>query len=132
MELPQTKSEFKELVKDGIVIFDFIKKTDGTERKMIGTFDLKKLPLYDLPSGDFDHEVPDYIVPIYDLEMGDWRSFDINNLISINQILKVSAIEQKKLEYLTELYSYEGKRSKDYKTKRRVRFIKLMLKLLGL
>lgn len=130
--LPQTKKEFKELVKDSIVIFEFVKISTGRERKMIGTFDPSKIPLHHHPKGTKQFRTPDDQVCIFDLEMGEWRSFDIDTLISVNQLLKVGRIEQMRLELLTELYSYEQIRYKTYKNRKRVGEIKSLLKLLGL
>ena len=129
---PKTKEEFKNLVKDGIVIFTFTKKTTGEVRKMIGCFDPEKIPNYLLPSGVRKRRTPKHQVCIYDLEMEGWRSFDIDYLENISNILRVSSIEQKKYEYLIELYSYEGKRTKDYASRKRVKEIKQILELLGI
>jgi predicted TIM-barrel fold metal-dependent hydrolase len=127
-KIPDTKKAFKKLVKDNVVIFYFKRKTSEGTRKMVGTLSPDRIPNIHAPkgTGSFDHE---YVIPIFDIEIEQWRSFDVRYILHIANIIDIAKVQDEKYNLLVELYSYEGKRSKN---KYRVRKIKDRLEELGL
>ena len=127
-KIPNTKKAFKKLIGDNVIIFYFKRKTSEGTRKMVGTLSPDKIPYINAPKGvgSYDHE---FVIPIFDLEIQEWRAFDVRYILYIANIIDIAQVEDEKYNLLTELYSYEGQRSKH---KYRVRKIKDRLEELGL
>ena len=79
-----TKEDLINQLKVSDVTIVFTKK-DGTERTMIATLDPSKLPVREsteLKEGK--REVSTDAIAVVDTEIGQWRSFNFSNVISIN------------------------------------------------
>ena len=59
-------------------------KTDGSVRDMTCTKDLDLIPEVDHPSGTGKRSSSDTTVTVYDMEANGWRSFVLENLITID------------------------------------------------
>ena len=73
--------ELKNRLRKGEVSFTYTKK-DGSARTANGTTKLDMIPENSHPKGGYD--TPDDVCRYYDLNSEGWRSFIINNLISID------------------------------------------------
>lgn len=127
-KIPKTKKAFKKLIGNNVIIFYFVRKTSEGTRKMIGTLSPDKIPNIHAPKGvgSYDHE---FVIPIFDLEIEQWRAFDVRYVLYIANIIDVAKVQDERYNLLVELYSYESNRSKN---KYRVRKIKDRLEELGL
>lgn len=79
-----TKEDLINQLKISDVVLKFTKK-DGTERTMLATLDPSKLPARESTepkSGK--REVSTDAISVIDTEIGQWRSFNFSNLISVN------------------------------------------------
>lgn len=76
------KAEVVSKLKTGVHTIVFT-KSDGSERTMKATL-LKETVEPLLKGGDNRRIVPSYIVPVVDVDLNEWRSFDINFLKSID------------------------------------------------
>lgn len=69
-------------VSDVTIVFT---KKDGTERTMIATLDPSKLPVRESTEPkEGKREVSTDAIAVVDTEIGQWRSFNFSNVISIN------------------------------------------------
>ena len=69
-----------EALSEGIVDLQF-KKVNGDLRNMRGTRKLDLIPEEKRPTTEDKRELNETIVVLFDLEVKDWRSFRIENLI---------------------------------------------------
>lgn len=63
----------KELLRENNIEVTF-EKSDGTERKMVCTLQENKIPENKKPKNS-GKKVSEDVLPVFDLELGDWRSF---------------------------------------------------------
>jgi hypothetical protein len=70
-QIETTPQILKNLLKEGVVEFSFIKK-DGSRRDAIGTTNLSSIPAESHPQGV--RESSDKVVTFFDLEKREWRS----------------------------------------------------------
>jgi len=68
-------NEQRELLNKCVVKFKF-EKTDGTIKEAVGTTNLKFIPDSKHPHNPA--ATSNSVIPYYDLEVGDWRSMQIN------------------------------------------------------
>ena len=79
-----TKEDLINQLKVSDVTIVFTKK-DGTERTMIATLDPSKLPVREsIEPKEGKREVSTDAIAVVDTEIGQWRSFNFSNVISIN------------------------------------------------
>lgn len=79
-----TKEDLINQLKVSDVTIVFTKK-DGTERTMIATLDPSKLPVRESTEPkEGKREVSTNAIAVVDTEIGQWRSFNFSNVISIN------------------------------------------------
>jgi len=81
-----TKESLSLLLENNILDISFVKISDGSTRKMKCTKDIGVIPFEHIPSLDPDKKVridPDDIVRVYDLEAQGWRSFSVDNLVTV-------------------------------------------------
>lgn len=78
--LESKRQEILNFLKDGVVDLQF-KKVNGDLRNMRGTRKLDLIPEEKRPTTEDKRELNETIVVLYDLEVNDWRSFRIENLI---------------------------------------------------
>jgi hypothetical protein len=80
----QTRETCIEWLKQGIVEVNF-KKKDGSSRRMVCTLHPKHLPeKQQLIEGALQRKVPDSIIAVWSVEDKGWRSFNYDQLISLN------------------------------------------------
>ncbi len=98
MKLPKTmtpkqiESKKQGIVKElqaGIVHLQF-KKVNGDLRNMIGTLSLdlipeEKHPKFMKDEGTGERKETEYLVTLFDTEIGDWRSFRTENLVEYSR-----------------------------------------------
>lgn len=72
--------ELKEKMKNGETRFTFTKK-NGETREAIGTVRMDMIPEEDHPKGGY--AMPPNTYRYFDLEKYEWRSFIIENLVSV-------------------------------------------------
>lgn len=68
--------------KDGIFV-EFVKK-DGSVRKMHATLNSSLMPSSKHPKETTTNETPRSAARVFDIEVGEWRSFIWENVTSIN------------------------------------------------
>jgi len=78
--LESKKQGILEALSAGVVDLQF-KKVNGDLRNMRGTRNLGIIPEENHPKGDGTIKEADTIVTLFDLEVKDWRSFRIENLV---------------------------------------------------
>lgn len=59
-------------------------KKDGSERVMVCTRKLEKIPVENHPKGN--KEINYEVMPVWDLESGGWRSFKIDSILNMEMI----------------------------------------------
>lgn len=65
---------FKSVMHEETVTVTFEKK-EGTERVMRCTLNENKIPGEKMPSGESKKQKNDEVQPVFDLDVGEWRSF---------------------------------------------------------
>lgn len=73
------RDELVFLLTGGVVSIVFEKK-DGTIREMACTLDDTIIPSDALPKGDSVRKQSDSVLAVFDVEVGEWRSFRIDSL----------------------------------------------------
>lgn len=68
-------------LQNGAVKLTFI-KSDGSVREMLGTLDRKLIPTEYQPN-NLDQKPSDYLQPVFDLELKQWRSFRFQRLTKV-------------------------------------------------
>ena len=90
MKLDTTQSSdkitawLKENLKQGMVVVKFTKK-DGTERTMSCTLKPELLPtvaVTESVDGNKSRRVNESVMAVYDLDIGEWRSFTVSQILS--------------------------------------------------
>lgn len=66
-----------------IITVTFTKK-DGTERTMLCTRNMNAIPQDKHPKGT-GHKKSEWIMVVFDLEKGEWRSFDEGSVLSVQR-----------------------------------------------
>jgi hypothetical protein len=78
-------TELRDLIIDEaskhVIAVEF-EKADGTTRVLKGTLDLKQIPKEKHPKGL--REVNEEVVALFDVELGNWRSFRLDSIKRIN------------------------------------------------
>jgi hypothetical protein len=74
----QTKPELVEKLQNGVVTVTF-DKVNGEERVMKATLLSEYLPVQE-DSGVPSREVSDEVIPVWDVEKQDWRSFRVDSV----------------------------------------------------
>ena len=77
-----TEAEFLSTVETTTVEIVF-EKNDGTMRTMLCTRDASKIPADHAPKGA-GRELPEGLVPVYDLEAEGWRSVWVNRIQTLD------------------------------------------------
>jgi hypothetical protein len=88
MRTINNSKEFKEVVDDNKFNVTFEKK-DNTTRKLYGTLNPKLIPENKHSMGIRKHNDEDKIVPVFDLDINDWRSLDITKIKELNIIITI-------------------------------------------
>lgn len=79
---------FRDALANGFARFTYYKK-DGTTRTALGTRSSVLIPTYKLPKDQLEiNEWEDIIkaIPYFDLEKREWRSFNVNNFVSLDDL----------------------------------------------
>ena len=76
-----TKAEMAEVLRKGPARIVFVKK-DGTSRSMLATLQQEALP----PAKGGGRPTPPSILPVFDLEKSEWRSFLVDNVVSFKAL----------------------------------------------
>ena len=81
---PNLRQDLREFLFDGEVEVKF-EKVDGTERVMRCTLHPELIPDAMMPKGDIDPqpEVHSDVMKVFDIEVKQWRSFRLENLIYV-------------------------------------------------
>lgn len=79
----KTKHEYQTILRNNICVVEFTKK-DGTNRSMICTLKQDKLPASSATSRTVT--VPDHQVRVFDIQKQDWRSFNVDTVVSFNTV----------------------------------------------
>ena len=79
-----TRNELKEMLGQYAFQLTFTKK-DGTERTMNATRKLDRIPSDKHPHGDNDRIENESVLPVFDLDIGEWRSFRVESLKTFNR-----------------------------------------------
>lgn len=74
------RNELLDSLQESYVYVNFVKK-DGTERRMRCTLSEDLIPADKAPKGS-DRKVNAEVLPVFDLDVGDWRSFRIDSITS--------------------------------------------------
>jgi hypothetical protein len=72
-----------EKMQNGLAAFSYVKKSDGTHRYAIGTLCLDYIPTSHHPKGTQKTPLPDNVRPYFDMYLGEWRSFDVDNFVGL-------------------------------------------------
>jgi len=83
--LESMKQGIVEALNQGVVDLQF-KKVNGDLRNMRGTRNLGMIPEEKHPKGDGGIREGETIVTLFDLEVDDWRSFRVENLVEYRGI----------------------------------------------
>jgi hypothetical protein len=75
------KKWLKGLLRDSVVLVDFVKK-DGSTRKMMCTLSESKIPKEFAPKGN-TKTVSDESLAVFDIEANGWRSFRYDSITRI-------------------------------------------------
>jgi hypothetical protein len=78
--LESKKQGIVEALRDGTVHLQF-KKVNGDLRNMIGTLNSSLIPEDKVPVEGKERKETEALVVLFDLEVGDWRSFRTENLV---------------------------------------------------
>jgi len=109
MEALGTKKEWRNKILGRVVVFSFVKRTDGSIRRMIGTHNTEIIPKEKKRFSNKKTQVKDLsIVKIFDLEYSEWRSFDINSLIEIEYMLSQEEYERIGSDWVLEKFELES------------------------
>lgn len=76
------RDQIKDLLTTHATTIVFTKK-DGTEREMLCTLDEDRIPSDKLPSGEAKVKINESVLPVFDLTLGEWRSFRIDSVKEI-------------------------------------------------
>jgi len=81
---------FKEAMSNGFARFTYTKK-DGTTRTALGTRSPSLIPVDKLPKGDMSDGAAEWednakSIPYFDLDKNEWRSFNVLNFVSLDNI----------------------------------------------
>jgi hypothetical protein len=79
-----TRNELKEMLNQYAFELTFTKK-DGTERKMLATRQIDRIPADKQPAGESDRVENESVLPVFDLGIQEWRSFRIESLKTFNR-----------------------------------------------
>ena len=81
---PNLRQDLREFLFDGEIEVKF-EKVDGTERVMRCTLHPDLIPDAMMPKGDIDPQTTENldIIKVFDIEVKQWRSFRLDNLIYI-------------------------------------------------
>jgi hypothetical protein len=79
-----TRNELKEMLSQYAFNLTFTKK-DGTERTMLATRMLDRIPADKQPKGEGEKAENESVLPVFDLDLGEWRSFRIDSLKTFNR-----------------------------------------------
>lgn len=71
-----------EILRSGKVTVRFT-KNDGSERKMLCTLMENEIPSEKMPKNS-EKAKNDGVIPVFDVEKQDWRSFRIDSVVSIS------------------------------------------------
>lgn len=80
MLLESKRQGILEALSEGVVHLQF-KKVNGELRNMVATRNFDKIPAEKHPTTEDKREQNETIVVLFDLEVNDWRSFRVENLI---------------------------------------------------
>jgi|688.fasta_scaffold666373_2 hypothetical protein len=82
-----TETETQEMVQNllhiGPTTVIFMKK-DGTERTMKCTLKESLIPSDKAPKGDSNRKTNNTVQPVFDLDIGDWRSFTWSSITEVS------------------------------------------------
>ena len=82
---------FRDAISNGFARFTYIKK-DGTTRTALGTRAASLIPVDKMPKGDMSDGVAleDGVkaIPYFDLDKNEWRSFNVLNFVSLDNVWK--------------------------------------------
>ena len=78
--------DFKTMLESGVFYVTF-RKVNGQVRTIRGTCDTKYLPENKIPEGYDQTSDPEQVCTIYDLDIGDWRSFRWNRVITVQPVM---------------------------------------------
>ena len=82
---------FREAISNGFARFTYIKK-DGTTRTALGTRAASLIPVDKMPKGDMSDgaALEDGVkaIPYFDLDKNEWRSFNVLNFVSLDNVWK--------------------------------------------
>lgn len=82
--MDMTYEEMVAMLKEGVFNVTFT-KVDGTERQMRCTLASENIPAPAAKSGST--RAPNYtVIPVFDMDKADWRSFRVNSVISIDRV----------------------------------------------
>jgi hypothetical protein len=81
---PNLRQDLREFLFDGEVEVKF-EKVDGTERVMRCTLHPELIPDAMMPKGDIDPQPEEHsdVMKVFDIEVKQWRSFRLDNLIYV-------------------------------------------------
>ena len=82
MQTPEFREWFDDYLAESVVTVHFTKK-DGTERVMRCTRNFETIPSEKHPKGSLEKTSTD-AVRVFDVEIQDWRSFNISNINRID------------------------------------------------
>lgn len=85
---------FRNWLSNGIVTFSFFKH-DGSVREAHGTTMLTLLPEHKRPKGILPRQGMSFSsISFFDLDKGEWRSFDIRNFIGFDTVYQLSQLKK--------------------------------------
>lgn len=86
--IPKTREEAIQRLSANVCQVTFRKKTTGNLREMNCTLDPQHMPIVSFDSlGNLDrYEVESDNVPVWDMDKGGWRSFDIKTILNFNVV----------------------------------------------
>ena len=80
-----TPTEFADSLRESAYKIEFT-KADGTLRKMTATRISSEIPLEKAPKESREITDTQNAVPVFDLDIGEWRSVTIKNIISMEKV----------------------------------------------
>ena len=80
---------FRDAISNGFARFTYC-KTDGSTRTALGTRALSLIPVDKMPKGDMSDSAATWednvkAIPYFDLEVNEWRSFNVLNFVSLDK-----------------------------------------------
>ena len=83
---------FRDAISNGFARFTY-RKQDGTTRTALGTRSFSLIPLDKMPKGDMSDGAAIWedgakAIPYFDLEKNEWRSFNVLNFVSLDNVWK--------------------------------------------